>query len=69
MTYAIIGTGNIASGLVRTLAAKHRVLVAGRDTDKAQKLASTVKNASAVAIDEALDTAVQGRLLRADLWL
>lgn len=57
MTYAIIGTGNIASGLARTLAAKHKVLVAGRDADKAEKLVSTVKNASAVAIDEALDTA------------
>ncbi len=57
MTYAIIGTGNIASGLARTLSAKHKVLVAGRDAAKAQQLASDVKAAKAVSIPEALEAA------------
>lgn len=57
MTYAIIGTGNIASGLARTLAPKNKVLVAGRDADKAKNLVRDIKNASATSITEALDTA------------
>jgi predicted dinucleotide-binding enzyme len=67
-TVAIIGTGNIGSTLAANFAAGGQdFLLAGRDQEAAQKIASDLNgHAEAVSIDEAVDRA--GVLIIA-LWL
>ena len=58
-TVAIIGTGNIGSGLAANFAAGGQdFLLAGRDQEAARKIASTLGgHAEVVTVDEAIERA------------